>query len=273
VESQGAPTVAALGAARVTWASLSLADKLDTLVGLFLAGERPTGSRDPFGMRRQAHGLLRILLDAESLTGIDARPSLGALLTHAQSGFEGVVASTAETWSALEDFVRERLTFVLQQRGAAPRNVRAVLGSRSLTDLRPIDIERNLQELPAFAETASFRQLAEAFKRVRNIARELKSADGAAGTGTLKEAAELALAAELDKREAVIHEAVRTGRNFRAAYAEASGVEPAVARFFNEVFVMTDDPALRDARLRLMKRLEQLILQLGDISEIVAPES
>jgi len=204
---------------------------------------------------------------------VDARPTLGALLAQAKSQYEGVLAIAPDAWSALEEFVRERLTFVLQQRGAAPRNVRAVLGSRALADVRPIDIERNLQELPAFAETPSFRQLAEAFKRVRNIARELKSVDPGTPASPLKEPAELALAAELDKREAIITEAVRTGRNFRAAYAEASGVEPAVARFFNEVFVMTDDAALRDARLRLMKRLEQLILQLGDISEIVAPES
>lgn len=273
VESHQPPAPAALGAARVTWASLSLADKLDTLVGLFLAGERPTGSRDPFGLRRQAHGLLRILLDAEPLTGVAVRPALAALLAKSKSLYDGIVSSAPETWLALEEFVRERLSFALQQRGAAPRNVRAVLGGRPLADVRPVDIERNLRELPAFAETASFRQLAEAFKRVRNIARELKTTDTVAASGKLKEPAELALAAELDKREVVIAEAVRTGRNFRAAYAEASGVEPAVARFFNEVFVMTDDAPLRDARLRLMKRLEQLILLLGDISEIVAPES
>ncbi len=69
VETDAAPQAAALGTGAVTWAAVSLADKLDTLVGLFLAGERPTGSRDPFGLRRQAHGILRILLDLEPLTG------------------------------------------------------------------------------------------------------------------------------------------------------------------------------------------------------------
>src|SRR6185369_14205991 len=88
VESDAAPSAAQLGAARITWACVSLADKLDTLVGLFLAGERPTGSRDPFGLRRQAHGLLRILLDVETLTAVKARPSLRQLIDAAFAGYD-----------------------------------------------------------------------------------------------------------------------------------------------------------------------------------------
>ena len=274
VEAQQPPTPAMLGAARVSWACLSLADKLDTVIGLFLAGERPTGSRDPFGLRRQAHGLLRLLLDAETLTGVDARPTLGMLLERAKAEYRDLAASTAsDTWTALEEFVRERLAFALQQRGAAVQNVRAVLSGRAIGDLRPVDAERNVRALPAFAETEAFRQLAEAFKRVRNIARELKDDTGTGVAAKLKEPAEVALAEEIERRATVVTEAVRTGKDFRAAYAEASSIQPAVARFFNEVFVMTDDAPLRQARLRLMKRLEQLILQLGDISEIVAAES
>ncbi len=82
-----APAPAALGAGAPAWAAVSLADKLDTLVGLFLAGERPTGSRDPFGLRRQAHGVLRILLDAQQFTGAPVRTSLGELIEHAAAAF------------------------------------------------------------------------------------------------------------------------------------------------------------------------------------------
>ena len=132
-----------------------------------------------------------------------------------------------------------------------------------------------MRDLAGFSETESFRKLAEAFKRVRNIARELPAQAGAAGDlrGTLSESAEVALLDEIERREKVINEAASAGRDFKAAYAEAAAFEPAVARFFTEVFVMADDPKLREARLRLMKRLEGLILRLGDISEIVAPES
>jgi glycyl-tRNA synthetase beta chain len=276
VESSAAPTAEALGAGRVTWACVSLADKLDTLVGLFLAGERPTGSRDPLGLRRQAHGVLRTLVDLNTLTGVSARPVLGTLLEAARKGYEGVAAATAdEGWTALEAFVRERLEYVLQQRGWPVRNIRAVVRSRPLADLRPADIEQNLRDLSGFSETESFRKLAEAFKRVRNIARELPADAGATGDlrSTLTEAAEVALLDEIERREKVINEAASAGRDFKAAYAEAAAFEPAVARFFTEVFVMAEDAKLREARLRLMKRLEGLILRLGDISEIVAPDA
>ena len=116
--------------------------------------------------------------------------------------------------------------------------------------------------------------------RLRNIARDYPATEYAAdeaqgkALGTLlEEPAEKALVAEIDTRRVAIERAAKEGRGYREAYAEASKFEPVVARFFEEVFVMTDDQALRKARLRLMKRLETVILQLGDISEIVTTES
>ena len=81
--SDAPPTRAQLGEAAVTWAAVSLADKLDTVVGMFYAGEKPTGSRDPFGLRRQAHGIFKVLVDLPALTGLSARPTLGTLLAKA----------------------------------------------------------------------------------------------------------------------------------------------------------------------------------------------
>jgi glycyl-tRNA synthetase beta chain len=139
------------------------------------------------------------------------------------------------------------------------------------------DTAENLKALPEFSASESFRQLATAFKRVRNIAKEVGASPaaeaGPALSTVLTEPAELALLAEIEQREPVIAGVAATGKGYREAYLEASKFEPAVARFFKEVFVMTDDARLRAARLRLMKRLEQLILQLGDISEIVSTES
>jgi glycyl-tRNA synthetase beta chain len=275
VEEHAAPSAEALGTARVSWAALALADKLDTLTGLFLAGERPTGSRDPLGLRRQAHGVLRILLDLHALTGLDARPSLGSLIDLARHEYETAAGTSGDEAAALEAFMRERLGFALQQRGAAPRNVRAVVGQRALADLRPADAAQNVRELAGFAETPSFRKLAEAFKRVRNIARELPDADAgdADARAVLTEPAERALLDEIEQRERAIADAVQSRRDYRAAYTEAAAFEPAVATFFKDVLVMTDDHRVRHARLRLMRRLERLILQLGDISEIVAPDT
>lgn len=271
-EPTAPPAPEALGAAAVTWASVSLADKLDTLVGLFLAGERPTGSRDPFGLRRAAHGLIRLLLDAERLTGTAVRPTLRMLVSQAVSGYD--LQPSESFWTDLDVFLRERLEFVLESRGADRLGLRSVLGARDgVLDLPAPDVARNLAALAEFTRADQFRQLATAFKRVRNIARDAGDDVGDRDLRqALKEPAEVALLDEIDRREAVIRAAVDGGKDYRTAYGEAAAFEPAVARFFNDVFVMSDDPALRAARLGLMKKLERLILQLGDISELVASE-
>jgi len=273
VQANAAPTVAALGEARLTWAAISLADKLDTIVGLFLAGERPTGSRDPFGLRRQAHGVLRILLDAPALAGQPMSVSLVDLMRKACGEYEG--SFDEQVWPDLGPFLQERLEYALEARGAEKRNVRAVLFAPDIGLARPLlGLEDNLKALAELAGSAPFRQLATAFKRVRNIARELKpDATPPNLAKVLQEPAEVALMDDIKRRRVIIDEAARTGKNYRAAYAEASGFEPVVARFFDGVLVMADDLSLRQARLQLMKDLEQLILQLGDISEIVSVES
>jgi glycyl-tRNA synthetase beta chain len=282
VEADAAPTAAALGGGAITWAAVSLADKLDTLVGLFLAGERPTGSRDPFGMRRQAHGVLRILVDAGTLTGTRVRTSLAVLIDKALDGYAGVpsLVATPEARADLAAFLVERVHFVFESRGADRRNIRAVVTGPDVALEIPVpDLEANVKALPEFAKSDQFRQLATAFKRVRNIAREYPAetftADEARGPALetlLQEPAERALLAEIEARQTTIRKAVADGSGFRDAYVEAARFAPFVAKFFEDVFVMSDDLGLRQARLRLMKRLEALVMQLGDISEIVASE-
>ncbi|MEO7193132.1 MAG: glycine--tRNA ligase subunit beta [Vicinamibacterales bacterium] len=283
VESDAPPATASLGAGALTWAAVSLADKLDTLVGLFLAGERPTGSRDPFGLRRQTHGVLRILLDAAKFTGGRVRTPLDRLIRRASEGFGafGDSEKLAAVWPELAAFLTERLQVVFETRGADRRNVRAVVPGVGVAMSTPVsDLQENLAALPEVAASESFRQLATAFKRVRNIGREYDvaqfTADEASGPaldGILQDPAERALLADIEQHRQAIEHAVREGTGFREAYVEAAKFEPVVARFFQDVFVMSDDPALRQARLRLLKRLETVILQLGDISEIVATES
>lgn len=276
VEANAAPTPASLGTSGVTWASVSLADKLDTIVGLFLAGEKPTGSRDPFGIRRQTHGVLRILLDAEKLAGVRVRTTLGELLEHARAPFTGMsgLNPTPDAWKALTDFLFERLQSVFETRGADRRMTRAVVPDAGVAIGTAVsDLQENLRALPELAKTAQFQQLATAFKRVRNISRDyVAPADESSLDGLLVEPAEKALVEAIRQRGPAIEAAGRDGKGFREAYGEAAQFEPVVARFFEEVFVMSDDIRLRQARLRLMKQLETLILRLGDISEIVASE-
>ncbi len=265
VEATAPPTRDQLGKAAITWAAVSLADKLDTVAGMFGAGERPTGSRDPYGLRRAAQGIVRILVDLPELTGLDLRltfEQLVAPLKGVPYEIDGKGLDEA-FWS----FMTDRVRFVLEQRGYDPRNVRAVTHTE-ITELSPLIAKRKLEALPEFTETEDFRQLAVLFKRVKNIAKNL--ADGAPDLGgTLTEPAEVALAKEVDRLRPVIEAAVASGTGYRQAFGEAAKAGPAAGKFFDDVMVMADDPKVRDARLRLLKRLEGLILQLADISEIV----
>ncbi|HKY22845.1 MAG TPA: glycine--tRNA ligase subunit beta [Vicinamibacterales bacterium] len=277
VGADAPPSRQQLGDAAVVWAAVSLADKLDTVVGMFFAGEKPTGSRDPFGLRRQAHGIFKVLVDLTLLTGLSARPSLDTLLAQVASSSAPLDQWPAENRQAMDAFLLDRYRYVLEQRGFDVRNVRAVLQEGGYAKLSPFDALKRLEALPEFTVSPDFQKLAVAFKRVKNIARELPDAEYTAAAKAdaplaqlLKEPAEIALLEELERRAPAIDSVLESGENLRRAFVEAAQFGPAVDRFFTEIFVMVEDLALRKARLRLMKRLEQQILRIADISEIVS---
>jgi len=145
--------------------------------------------------------------------------------------------------------------------------------------LSPSHALRLLDEMGAFVDSADFQQLAVAFKRVKNLAKDMTPLDyellEKAGTDlrdSLEHPSELALLDQIEQRRPVIAAAVALGDKYRRALTEASGFRPYVDKFFDDVRVKTDNPDLTKARLRLLRRLEALILTLADISEIV-PES
>lgn len=261
VEANGAPSREQLGKAAITWAAVSLADKLHTVKSMFAADERPTGSRDPYGLRRAAQGIVRILVDLPELTGLDLPLTIGG------------VAKT-ESDAALAAFMLDRLRYLLEQRGYDARNVRAVTHYSS-GRLSPLVAKRKLEALPEFTETEDFRKLATLFKRVRNIAKNLETVEGHSDfnidKSKLTESAELELLAQLEKREPAIRDAVAKN-SFRAAFSEAAAFGPYVEKFFDDVMVMSENLEARNARLRLLKRLESLVLELADVSEIVPEE-
>ena len=275
VEADAPPIRAQLGSAAIPWAAVSMADKLDTLVGMFSVGERPKGSRDPYGLRRAAQGLVRTLLDLPELTGVDRGTRLGTLIDAAARGFAGGDAS----WRvALDAFLLDRVRYVLEQRGSDVRNVRAVTHD-AVSNLSPLFARRLLAVLPEFTESDDFRTLALVFKRVRNIARSMPDEEfdrllpeaGAVVAG-LTEPAERALAQEILARRGMLMFAADAGTGYREALAEAAKYGPTVATFFDDVLVMAEDPKIRQARLFLMKALERQILRLADVSEIVPQE-
>jgi glycyl-tRNA synthetase beta chain len=277
VEPDAPPSKAQLGKAAVTWAAVSLADKLDTIVGLFAAGEKPTGSRDPYGLRRAAQGVLRTLVDLQRLAGLAARPTLGSLLREAAKGFPD--RADWQLWptedvAELSRFLVDRLFHVLESRGSDRRNVRAVTWD-AFDRLRPAEVAAKAHALPDFAASAQFRQLAVAFKRVKNIAGELKDQPPLPLdqlSGRLKEAAEKELLESLIARAPRVREAA-AAQNYSAALGNLSELGPSVDRFFVDVLVMADDADLRRARLSLMAHLRDAVRDVADLSEVVAEET
>jgi glycyl-tRNA synthetase beta chain len=265
VEADAPPSRDQLGAGAATWAAVSLADKIDTFVSLSKAGERATGSRDPFGLRRQTQGAVRILMDLPQLTGIDREIWLGPILARAaaQAGdsTDGWNAQTAEAALA---FAAERVRFALEQRGFGVEIVRA---ATSGGDVNPLRARRVAEAIQGIRGSEDFQALAVLFKRVKNIAKELRG-DAPLDRSAITEPAERALLDELDTRRPRI-EAAAARSDYRGAFVEIAGLRAAVDRFFTEVFVMADDVRVRNARLTLMADLRDLILHLADISEIV----
>jgi glycyl-tRNA synthetase beta chain len=281
VEADAPPSREALGAAATSWAAVALADKLDTFVSLSRAGERATGSRDPFGLRRQTQGAVRILMDLPQLTGIDREVWLGPVLARAAAHADDRTGAwTDEAAQAALVFAVERVRFALESRGFAGEVVRAATAAG---DVSPLRARRVAEALQAMRGSEDFQALAILFKRVKNIAPAAGSAQApAAGSAQAKEVrvdapldrdalvepAERALLEALDLRRPRLQSA-EARSDYRAAFVEIAGLRAAVDRFFTEVFVMADDVRVRHARLSLMADLRDLILHLADISEII----
>ena len=263
VEADAPPSAAQLGSAAATWAAVSLADKLDTVVGLTNAGEKSTGSRDPFGLRRQMHGIVRILMDLPELVGVDRELGLRDLVVAANNGFGG--GGGVPVNDAVVAFGHERVRYALEQRGHPGEVVQGALSAAG--DLSPLRARRIAAALQGMRAAEDFQALAVLFKRVKNIARELKT-HATLDRDALTEPAERALLAELDARRPRIEQAGRAA-DYRQAFTDLAGLRPVVDRFFTEVFVMADDARVKTARLTLLADLRNLILNLADISEII----
>jgi glycyl-tRNA synthetase beta chain len=271
VEVDAPPTRAQLGQAAVTWAAVSLADKLDTMVGLFAAGERPTGSRDPYALRRAAQAILKIASETYLAVGYDSdlRP-IGSLVDSARSNYGPALAETDGWRDSLFDFLKEREEHLLVRRGYEPGEARAVL-----THWRdPALALRCVEAVAKYRSSDDFKALAGVFKRVKNIT---KDADPLTGTTLdelrtrLKEPAELALADEIIRRGPAIQQALMDSR-FNDVMKEIVGFREPVERFFDDVMVMVDDTTLREARLAFLVRLKKQILLFADPSAIVAED-
>src|SRR5688500_15588228 len=164
VEADAPPHREQLGAAAVSWAALSVADKVESVAALWSAGEKVSGSRDPYGLRRAAQGVVRVLVDLERLTGITQGPTIGALLTRTEFQFD------TDARNRLLIFFIDRLQHLMQSRGLSYEEVQAVTYDLSVLDKHPLDARwRRGKALHQMRNSAEVASLAALFKRAANL--------------------------------------------------------------------------------------------------------
>jgi glycyl-tRNA synthetase beta chain len=240
--------------------ALALADKLETLVGIWGIGQQPTGDKDPFGLRRAALGVLRILSEKAETTGLD----LGKLLDEAVAGFPaGKLAP--DTAAAVHAFMLDRLRSMLRDKGYDANEIEAVLADH------PTSIHRvwtRIEAVKAFRQLPEAGALAAANKRIQNILR--KSGDpGPVDYELLKLPEEMNLRRSFNAAEALVLPAYDKGE-FDVALKSLAGLRADVDAFFEKVLVNADDPRLRESRLGFLKELADLMNKVADISKLAA---
>ena len=263
VEADAPPSRQQLGRAAIPWAAVSLADKLDSVAGMFAAGERPTGSRDPLGLRRQAQGVVKILADLPELTGLAARLRIGDLLDRAGEPF-GADADRAPLLSFMADRLR-----TCWSSAATTSALCAPCFMATSLQVSPLEARLKLEALTHMTGSDALLGVAALLKRVKNITKGVSDgADWKAIPDVLTEPAERTLWSQVDASAPGIRSAAARG-DYREAFAGIAALQPPVAKFFDDVMVMTEDTNLRQARLSLVAALRDLILGIADLSEIV----
>jgi glycyl-tRNA synthetase beta chain len=238
--------------------AVALADKLDALVGFFGIGQIPTGDKDPFGLRRAALGVLRILMETPLAL------SLPELINDAAAGFAPELFS-GEWRAASADFFKERLRHMLRDAGHDHKAVDAVL---ALDPTRIDQVPAKLAAVKAFAALPEAEALAAANKRIVNILRKSGAEAGAAvDAALLKEDAEKTLFAAVTAAAPGI-EAQLAASDYTAVLKALAGLRGAVDAFFDGVMVMAEDAPTRANRLALLSRLAGLMNRVADISKL-----
>jgi glycyl-tRNA synthetase beta chain len=253
----------------VEGAVLSIADKADSIAGMFALGLIPSGSKDPFGLRRQANGIVKTI--AEHKLPVQLRALMqDARIRYHGSDAEKQFSPNLNFEEAVRVFFRERLEFYLRDaRGFAYDVVNAVLAAGS-DDV--VDALARAEAVTKVRPSADFESISVAFKRTKNILRQAieagKEIAPAVDSALLKESAERDLAAQVPETAKRV-ESLRVDRNYEAALLEIAKLRPSIDYFFDKVMVMVEDARLRANRLALLQTLLKEFSTIADFSEIV----
>lgn len=254
----------------LTGCAIALADKLDSVVACFAVGAIPTGSSDPFALRRAAAGIIKIVLENKLPLSIAAAISAAARFL---KEYEPHIEASESPQKQVSDFLLERARYILKERrGFAYDEINAAFAAGS-DDL--VDAVERVAALQAIRNTKNFAPLAASFKRIRNILQ--KSAEKGAGTNggvnaeLLREPAEVQLQMVAQKigSEASRY---RRERKYRAALEKISELRPAVDFFFDKVLVMAEDERVRHNRIALLGGLLKEFSTIADFSELGAED-
>jgi len=253
----------------VEGAVLSIADKADSIAGMFALGLQPTGSKDPFALRRQANGIVKTI--AEKKLPISLRQLfVDARETYRGSEAEGKFSPEVDYGEALETFFRERLEFYLRDAlGFKYDVVNAVLAG-GFDDV--VDAIARAQAVQEVREQPDFQSIATACKRIRNILRQASEKGiGTAGDFVFRpdEAEEAKLLRAKVQETASSIEELTKEKDYAAALLALSTLREPVDRFFDKVMVMVDDEGVRANRLALLRGLLENFSTIADFSQIV----
>ncbi len=234
---------------------LAIAERLDTITGLFGIGQPPTGSKDPFGLRRAALGILRIIV--EKRLPLD----LVACVKVAAQNYTNLPA-TQNLESTVQDFIFERLRAWYLDSGIQSDVFMAVDAVRPAS---PLEFEARIKAVNNFIRRPQAKALAAANKRVSNILQKTTGNAGSVQASLLREPAEQALFEHLESVQAKVAP-LFADNNFDAALAAMADLQAVVDSFFDQVMVNVEDTSLRNNRFALLQQLRQLFLRVADIS-------
>ena len=247
-----------------TGTAVALADKLETLVGIWAIGLAPTGDKDPFALRRHALGVLRMLLEKRLPLSIQGLLADAAAQFASVPGFKDPVADVTT-------FMLDRLRGILRERGFSPNEIEAVVAQNPD---RLDDIVQRLEAVQAFAALPESASLAAANKRITNILKKNEEAvslvaAGGVNVALLQDDAEKKLAAAVARVQPEVDAAFVKG-DFAGTLQTLAQLRDDVDGFFNDVMVMAEDVALRNNRLALLSSLHGMMNRVADISKLAA---
>lgn len=249
--------------------AVALADRLDLLVGIFAIGQAPKGDRDPFALRRAALGVLRIAVEGRH--DLDLRAALQlALEAYRGCGAEptrnrfAAAVQGRDVLPAVEDFVLERFKAYYGSAGYGAELFEAV---RARRPARPLDFDARIRALSDFRDRPESAPLAEANKRIRNILRKSEGGGIEPDPGLYTEPAERELGARVEDLAAVVRPLLDE-RDYAGALERLADLAEPLGRFFDDVLVMDEDPALRANRIALLGRARELFLGVADLSHL-----